>query len=255
MQAAQAPPPDLAVRRRGPSFAVGAAVVAGWIAFASCAAAAPAGPEAAETEARALAEEVLARPGYQTELPAGAGEDGAEEGSEGWRARHGGGWKIPVPRGSGALLEILAWVVAAAVAVLLLTALVRSLLGGGGRGRARSRRMEAPPRPENGSGAASPGRLSSLAEAERLAADGRYGEAARLLLARALRTVADGRGRAFPESATSREILGARTVSPGVRAPLGVLVTAVEPFLFGGAELGARDWERCRSAYDALGEG
>jgi len=205
-------------------------------------------------DARALAERILSRDGYQTELPGadvsgGTAQAGASAASR--RSSASRDWRIPVPAGLGDLLEILVWIGAAALVVVLLVAGGRLALGAV---RAR-RRPEAVGGAEEAAPAAhreGPGGPPPLSEADRLAAAGLYTEAAHALLVRALATLGARRGRAFPVSSTSREILASNSLAPGQRAPLEALVAPVERAVFGGVELGVDDWDRCRTAYRNL---
>lgn len=212
----------------------------------------PSGARAADASSDdpgALAAEILSRDGYQTELPGAAGRAGAEERSPLLlepRSR-ASGWRIPVPDGLGALLEILVWIGAAAIVVAVLVLAVRMALEAIGERRRRAPAGEAP-KPTT----AAPRRAPPLGRADELAAAGRFTEAVHVLLVRALAALGARRGRAFPDSATSREILASDVLAPGQRVPLEALVEPVERSVFGGAALGAEDWERCRSAFRAL---
>ena len=218
--------------------------------------ASPGSEVASADDSRALAARILAREGYQTELPGTGSEPGTAEGAPPTRRRRPPreGWRIPVPSGLGDLLEILAWVGAGAIALGVVVVAVQMVVAAVGEGR-HAGGSERTPAGAPGDGDSVPGRAArppALSEAERLAAAGRYTEAVHALLVRALAALGARGGRAFPDSATSREILASSRLPPGQRVPLGVLVEPVERAVFGGATLGADDWERCHTAYRAL---
>ncbi len=91
--------------------------------------------------------------------------------------------------------------------------------------------------------------LALLEDADALAAQGRYGEAARLLLQRSVHHIASARPEWLSPSSTAREI-GAIPCLPGsARQALGVIVRDVERSLYALRALAAEDWKRTREAY------
>lgn len=91
--------------------------------------------------------------------------------------------------------------------------------------------------------------LALLEDADALAAQGRYGEAARLLLQRSVHHIASARPEWLSPSSTAREI-GAIPGLPGsARQALGVIVRDVERSLYALRALAAEDWKRTREAY------
>jgi len=91
-----------------------------------------------------------------------------------------------------------------------------------------------------------------LEEADRLAAEGRYGEAVRILLHRSI----DDMDQAFPAtivpSMTSREISLLDYLSTQGRATFVKIAQAVEASLFAGRPLSAEQFADCRSAYQSF---
>lgn len=89
-----------------------------------------------------------------------------------------------------------------------------------------------------------------LEEADRLAAEGRYGEAVRVLLHRSI----DDMDQAFPAtimpSMTSREISMLDYLSAQGRATFVKIAQAVEASLFAGRSLTADQFADCRKAYE-----
>ncbi len=88
-----------------------------------------------------------------------------------------------------------------------------------------------------------------LAEADAMAAAGRYEEAARLLLHRSLEDIARRRPRFLRPAFTSREIARAAALPDLVRSAFAAMAAPVERSLFGGRRLAASDWEQARTAY------
>jgi hypothetical protein len=88
-----------------------------------------------------------------------------------------------------------------------------------------------------------------LEEADRLARDGRYDEAVRVLLHRSINDIED----AFPSliipSLTAREIGGLEQLSARGRVVFARIALAVETSLFGGRALGSGDFAECRRVY------
>lgn len=179
----------------------------------------------------ALAREVLGDEGYQKALvePLGTDLRSLPEGAGG---------------ALGALGRVLAW-------AGILLALVLAAVWIGGRLRDRRGAGETGAPAEDASLGA-PDRALSLAEAERLAAAGAFGEAIHVLLLVAVERLAAVREAAPPVSLTSRELVRVLAPEPGARGPFLVLVGAVEVSLFGGRALDAADFQRCRAALDAL---
>ncbi|NYT39693.1 hypothetical protein HZY97_02900 [Sphingomonas sp. R-74633] len=88
-----------------------------------------------------------------------------------------------------------------------------------------------------------------LADAEALAAQGRYAEAVHLLLQRSLEDIQRNRPRLLRPALTSREIAGAGWMPDIVRRAFAAMAAPVERSLFGGRSLAQGDWEEARAAY------
>lgn len=144
------------------------------------------------------------------------------------------------------LLEILFWIGLAATALYLLYAIARRLSGADWPWRRR--------REQEGAGAALQPEPAAarrlLEEADRLAAEGRYSEAGRLLLFRSIEDIDSRRPNLVRPALTSRDIASLPDIPPEPRSAFGELVMAVERSLFGGRALAAADWSACRSAYE-----
>lgn len=88
-----------------------------------------------------------------------------------------------------------------------------------------------------------------LAEADAMAAAGRYDEAARLLLHRSLEDIAARRPRLLRPALTSREIARVPALPEMVRGAFAAMAAPVERSLFGGRTLTRDAWEEARAAY------
>lgn len=88
-----------------------------------------------------------------------------------------------------------------------------------------------------------------LADAEALAAQGRYEEAVHLLLQRSLEDIQRHRPRLLRPALTSREIAGSEWMPGIVRRAFAAMARPVERSLFGGRSLVRADWEEARAAY------
>jgi hypothetical protein len=147
----------------------------------------------------------------------------------------------------GPLLEVVFWGGVALVAVLGVWFLVRE-----GERRWRGRGATGP-------GAApfvlppDEGRVRALlAEADRLAAEGRYAEAVHHLLFRGVDDIRDQRPELFRRAMTSREIAALPALPERARGHFAAIAGAVERSFFGGRAVDADGWVRCRSAYQAF---
>jgi hypothetical protein len=88
-----------------------------------------------------------------------------------------------------------------------------------------------------------------LQEADSLAAAGRYGEAAHLLLFRSIEDIDRRRPDLVRPALTSRDIAIAPALPSGPKSAFGRIVSTVERSLFGRRTLEAHDWKACREAY------
>ncbi|KAJ8138854.1 hypothetical protein OY671_007933, partial [Metschnikowia pulcherrima] len=96
--------------------------------------------------------------------------------------------------------------------------------------------------------------IASSEEADRSAAEGRYGEAAHLSLQRSVHHIAAARPEWSTPSTTSREI-GAIAASPvAAKQAFGVIAREVERSSFASRGLSAEDWSRAREAYARMNE-
>ncbi len=141
------------------------------------------------------------------------------------------------------------WVLLAAAVAFLLYAVVRH-----GRWRA-ARAHAAAPLNLHALGASNERAaqaVARLAEADRLAAEGLYAEAAHTLLLRSVEDVDAGRPGLVRPSLTGRDIAELTDLPAEPRAAFRSIATVVERALFGGRAVDAAGWDACRRAYSAL---
>jgi hypothetical protein len=93
-----------------------------------------------------------------------------------------------------------------------------------------------------------------LEEADRLAAEGRFVEAAHLILLRSIQDIQARRPRAVAISLTSRDIAQLEALPPPARTLFAGIAEAVEISLFGGRPLDRVGYARCRDAYSSFAE-
>jgi hypothetical protein len=91
--------------------------------------------------------------------------------------------------------------------------------------------------------------VALLDDADRLAAEGRYGEAAHLLLQRSVHQIAAARPDWLSPSSTAREIGGNSALPARARGAFSVIAREVERSLFALRGLALEDWQRARAAY------
>ena len=96
-----------------------------------------------------------------------------------------------------------------------------------------------------------------LAEADALAAEGRFGEAAHLLLFRSIEDIDSRRPDLVRPALTSRDIAALPAIPERPRGAFARIAMMVERSLFARRPLGEVDWRDCRSAYEefAFAEG
>lgn len=111
----------------------------------------------------------------------------------------------------------------------------------------RRRADDAPAEPEWAPERAAAAAL--LEDADRLAAAGRYGEAAHLLLQRSVHHIAEARPEWVHPATTAREIATLASLPDRARHAFGVIAVRVERSLFALRDLDLADWQAARSAY------
>ncbi len=91
--------------------------------------------------------------------------------------------------------------------------------------------------------------IALLGDADRLAAEGRFGEAAHLLLQRSVHHIAQTRPEWLQPASTAREIAVLPLLPERARQAFGAIATRVERSLFALRDLDAADWQAARAAY------
>lgn len=91
--------------------------------------------------------------------------------------------------------------------------------------------------------------LALLEDADRLAREGRFDEAARLLLKRSVGQIAEAKPDWVNPSSTARELSALPSLSQGARRAFGVMSAKVERSLFALKTLSSEDWDQARQAY------
>jgi hypothetical protein len=91
--------------------------------------------------------------------------------------------------------------------------------------------------------------VALLEDADRLAAEGRYGEAAHLLLQRSVHHIAEARPDWLLPASTAREIASFPMLPERARQAFSAIATRVERSLFALRDLDAGDWQAARQAY------
>lgn len=91
--------------------------------------------------------------------------------------------------------------------------------------------------------------LALLEEADRLAGEGRFDEATRLLLRRSVGQIAAARPDWVEPSSTARELAALPALPEAARSAFTVIADRVERSLFALRRLGREDWDAARAAY------
>ncbi len=149
----------------------------------------------------------------------------------------------PVGHLLGASWWWLQWVLLAALVGFVIVLLVRTFGSGAGRRRGAAGGEDEEWHPET---AAS---LALLEDADRLAAEGRFDEATRLLLQRSVGQIAAARPDWVEPSSTARELAALPALPDGARTAFRIIAERVERSLFALRALDRADWEAARAAY------
>ena len=91
--------------------------------------------------------------------------------------------------------------------------------------------------------------LALLEDADRLAAEGRFAEAAHLLLQRSVQHIAAARPDWLLPASTAREIARLPQLAPAARRAFAVIAGRVEASRFARRALNGADWQAARKAY------
>lgn len=149
----------------------------------------------------------------------------------------------PIGRFLVAIWPVLQWMLIALAVGLVLLVLWR-LFGPDGSGvRLRRHRVVEEWVPDQQAA------LALLEDADRLAAEGRYDEAAHLLLQRSVGQIAEARPDLVLPASTAREIATAPALPAPARNAFAIIAERVERSLFALRRLTADDWQVARKAY------
>ena len=145
------------------------------------------------------------------------------------------------------VMKYVFWAGLALGVALLLFFIGRELLGVhfGWRRRAKPKREE-DWRPEPGKARA------LLADADRLAGEGRFEEAVRVLLFRSIDDLSGRRPGAVRPALTSRDIARMEAMPPTARTAFGEIAAVVEASFFGGGKVAKEEFAACRRAYEGF---
>jgi len=151
-------------------------------------------------------------------------------------------------------LQAFFWIAVAAIVLFLVYLIVQRLTGAQWSRRRRAEEepaVEADWRPEARQA------RGLLGEADALAAEGRFSEAARLLLFRSIADIDSRRPELVRPALTSRDIAALEAIPGRPRSAFARIAMLVERSLFGARPLAAGDWQDCRAAYEefAFAEG
>lgn len=151
---------------------------------------------------------------------------------------------FPAPAGGPGPIAVSLFWVAVGLAVAGLLYLIVTRVAGWQRGQRRDRPASAAEwQIEEGSA------RQLLGDADALAAQGRFSEAAHMLLHRSIDEIDRHRPASVRKALTSRDIAALPNIPPSPAAAFRAIVRAVERSLFGGRALDERDWHECREAY------
>lgn len=145
------------------------------------------------------------------------------------------------------LIDKIGWGLLAAAALVLAYFLVRHIVK---RGRDQAETPPMRPLPAWQPDIAQARLL--LRDADALASQGRFADAAHLLLLVCIQELGDRRPGLVLPALTSREIAHLEALSPRARRIFSQIASVVERCLFGGRQLGADDFAQVRAAFEAF---
>lgn len=198
-----------------------------------------------------------------TATPAIQGAEAAQDAARDWQAVHADpaiqyapinvakpaeppGWLMDIletiARALGMSAPVLKWVVIGFVALVVLYALWRLA----------EPLFERAPKPETATEGWAPERgeaLALLEDADRLAGEGRFDEAAHLLLKRSVAQIAGARPDWIHPASTAREIAAIGALPERARGAFATITARVERSRFALRALDADDWQAARAAY------
>jgi hypothetical protein len=164
-------------------------------------------------------------------------------------------WLIDLLNGLSAGWPVLRFVFLAALVVVALLAvygLARAIIERAGSGTGRRAPTTALNLPRNDLRPTPARARALLEEADRLAAEGRFDEAAHVLLYRTIDDLEGRRPHAVRPALTSRDIAALEVIPTPARTAFSVIAQAVEKSFFGARSLDEIGFVACRQAYQAF---
>lgn len=146
------------------------------------------------------------------------------------------------------VLNVLFWIGVALVVALIVWFIVREVI----QSRIGLKKPKTENRPDTAWRIDAQKARILLADADQLAEEGRFAEAAHLLLLKGVEDVHDRRPREIKPALTSREIAALPQLPEQARQAFGAIAAVVERSLFGGRDVDAGAWSDCRRSYEAL---
>ena len=159
-------------------------------------------------------------------------------------------WLVKLFEFIAPLMNYIFWAGLVVVAGLIAYALISEIMRRLPAMQEEAKQDELPPVPEYRPAAARAHAL--LEEADRLAKEGRYGEAVRVLLHRSIEDMEVAFPMTIAPSMTSREISTIDHLSTQGRTTFTKIARAVEHSLFAGRPLSGDTYAECRSAYESF---
>ncbi len=158
----------------------------------------------------------------------------------------GGSWSVFEVLGP--ILRVVFWVVVGLVAVAIIAMILREL----GYLRLPQRKPKASANETLDLNPTAEQAHALLADADRLAQQGLFAEAARHLLHRSIEDIEDRRGARLAIAMTSREIARSDALTARAREAFAFIARVVERGVFAGRPVSADDYQECRDAYVAF---
>ena len=159
-------------------------------------------------------------------------------------------WLVKAIENHGTGIKWTLWIVGGAILLVIVVGLVQQYRHLFRWSKKESPRREWPPEQEWRPTIAQARAL--LAEADALAAQGRYAEAVHRLLLRSIEDIELHRPRVLRRAQTSREIGRLDALPAAARPAFAGIVRAVERSRFAGGAVDAAEFARCRKDYEAF---
>lgn len=158
-------------------------------------------------------------------------------------------WLGDFLKAAGPLLQWVFWIGVGILVLLILYGLGRELLR---LGAPRPKGSPAPVQVQSEWRPDAETARDLLAAADALAAQGRFAEAAHLILLRSVEDIEAHRPQSVRPALTTREIASLTALPAAARPAFGKIARLVERSLFGGAPVDAADFADCRRDYEAF---